>query len=83
MLKEEFTAPSDDFIKFLLSDGDIYEGRLMQNVVDRFRPIVKKSISQYINEVLNDRIKSALNTEENDLPESEIVVFRVLHTKIL
>ena len=66
LLKDEFLNPTDDFIKFVLSNG-IYEGRLMQNVIERFRPIVKKSISQYLNELVNDKIKNALNIDNMNL----------------
>lgn len=61
-LKREFAAPTDEFTRLILS-ADIYEGRLLQNVVDKFKPLVKKSISSYINEIVNDKIKTALNSE--------------------
>lgn len=61
-LKREFTTPSDEFTRLILS-SDIYEGRLLQNIVDKFKPLVKKSISAYINEIVNDKIKTALNSE--------------------
>lgn len=64
-LKQEFVNPSDDFTKVILS-ADIYEGRLYQNVIDRFKPLVKKAIAQYINELVNDKIKNALNSNDND-----------------
>lgn len=62
-LKQEFAAPSDELVKFVLS-ADIYEGRLYQNVIDKFKPLVKKSITQYINEIVNDKIKNALNNND-------------------
>lgn len=72
-LKDEFLSPSDDFTKLVLSSG-IYEGRLMQNIVDKFKPIVKKSISQYVNELVNDKIKNALNLQDTTpSPEGEII----------
>lgn len=72
-LKEEFAAPSDAFVKHILSSG-IYEGRFMQNIVDKFKPIVKKSISQYINELVNDKIKNALNINDSEaLPAGEVI----------
>lgn len=64
-LKQEFANPSDEFTKTILS-SNIYEGRLYQNVIDKFRPIVKKSISQYINELVNDKIKNALSSNNGD-----------------
>lgn len=63
VLREIFTSPSDDFIRFILGCG-VYEGVKTQNVLERYAPIVKKSITTYINELVNDRIQSALNKEE-------------------
>lgn len=66
-LKSEFTNPSDEFTKLIIS-SNIYEGRLYQNIIEKFKPIVKKSIAQYINELVNEKIKNALNS---DNPEDE------------
>lgn len=64
-VKREFANPSDDFIKLILS-ADIYEGRLYQNIIDKFKPLVKKSLSQYISDLVNDKIKIALNSGDTD-----------------
>lgn len=64
-LKQEFINPSDELTKVILS-ADIYEGRLYQNVIDKFKPLVKKAIAQYINELVNDKIKNALNSNNSD-----------------
>lgn len=66
--KEQFNSPSDDFIKFILSSG-VYDGVKTQNVIDKYSPIVKKSLNQYINELVNERIQNALNKE--DIKEAE------------
>lgn len=63
VLREIFTNPSDDFIRFILGCG-VYDGVKTQNVLDRYAPIVKKSITTYINELVNERIQSALNKED-------------------
>ncbi len=70
-LKQEFSSPSDDFVKLILS-SEIYSGRLYQNIVDRFRPLVKKSFSQYINEIVNDKIKTALSNDDTAEPNEQI-----------
>ncbi len=69
-LKQEFANPSDDFVKLILS-SDIYGGRLYQNVVDKFKPIVKKSFNQYISEIVNDKIKTALNSDDTESESTE------------
>lgn len=71
-LKGEFSSPSEDFTRLVLSAG-IYDGRFTQHVMERFKPIVKKSISQYINELVNEKIKNALSIENADTPSGEIV----------
>lgn len=71
ILKEEFTNPSDDFTKLILSLG-VYEGRFTQGIVDKFKTIVKKSVAQYLNELVNDKIKNALNIENENI-QSEVV----------
>ena len=69
VLREIFVEPSDDFIRFILSCG-VYDGVKTQNVLDRYTPIVKRSISSYINELVNEKIQSALTKDE---PQSSIV----------
>jgi hypothetical protein len=60
-ISDEFSVPSDNFIKLLLSD--IYAGVKTQRIIDDFRHIVKNSLSQYVNELINERLKTALTTE--------------------
>jgi hypothetical protein len=70
-LKEEFSSPSDDFIRFILGTG-VYDGVKTQNVVDRYKPIVQRTVNNYINELVNDKIQNALiKEEEKSIPEVE------------
>lgn len=71
LLRAEQENPTDDFIRFILNG--IYEGQKNQKVIDKFRPIVKKSFSSYINETMNQKISSALNGQEETEEEEEIV----------
>lgn len=67
-LNKEMQAPDDDFVRFIISS--FYNGVKTQNVVDRFRPIVKKSLNQFVSDFMNDKIKILLN-ENNDTAEVE------------
>lgn len=67
-LNKEMQAPDDDFVRFIISS--FYNGVKTQNVVDRFRPIVKKSLNQFVSDFMNDKIKTLLN-ESNDTDEFE------------
>lgn len=60
-LSKEIEEPSEAFVKLILSE--IYEGQKNQKVVDKFKPIIKKSFNSFINELLNQKISSALNSE--------------------
>ena len=69
MFSQELQNPSDEFVKLFL--GAVYTGHRTQNIIDKFRPILKKSLNQYINILMNDKIKTALEgseviEEEND-----------------
>ncbi len=59
-LYEQFSCPSDEFIRFFLQG--VYSGVKTQSVVDRFRPILKASMQEFISETMNDKIKSALSS---------------------
>lgn len=50
-LKDIFKNPPDDFIRFLIKDFS--DTRITSNVIDRFRPIVKKSIYHAILEIVS------------------------------
>lgn len=71
----QLQQPNDDFVKFFLNGT--YEGKFMQSVVDRFRPVLKKALNDYISELMNDKIKNALGTsaeiESAEEPKEEIV----------
>ena len=69
--KKELAAPSDAFTKFILS-SDIHSGKVYQNTIDKFKPLVKKALTQYISELVNDRIKIALNSSDDVAEETNI-----------
>ncbi|MBD5799698.1 DNA polymerase III subunit epsilon [Bacillus pseudomycoides] len=52
IIKELFKNPSDDFLRFLIKDFS--STRITNNVLDRFRPIVKKAINQTLLEIISD-----------------------------
>lgn len=72
ILFSELASPSDDFTKFFLSKA--YDGRQTQSIVDKFKPVLKKSLNAYISELMNDKIKQAFesssNVTETGSPES-------------
>lgn len=57
----QLREPSDSFIKFILAN--MYDGVKTQAVIDKFRPLIKTTLNNYISELMNERITSALKTE--------------------
>lgn len=62
ILDAELEDPSDDFVRFFASR--IYSGRLTQSVMEQFADIVKEARKQFLNEKINARLKSALDSSE-------------------
>lgn len=50
-LKELFKNPSDEFIRFIIKDFS--NSRITNNVIERFRPIVKKAISNAVIDIVS------------------------------
>jgi len=66
----QFQTPEDDFVKFLASR--VYDGILTQKVREQFAELTKKATSQYLNDRINERLKSAMAGERvvTSVPES-------------
>lgn len=59
----ELAQPSEEFVRFFL-DG-VYSGQKNRAVIDRFTPVVRKSLNQYISDTMNEKIKTALGNDEH------------------
>lgn len=68
-LKKELEDPSDDFVRFMINE--FYVGVKNKNVVDKFRPIVKKALTQFTTDFMNEKIQIALgeNTTTDVTPK--------------
>lgn len=58
VIHAQFNNPEDDFVKFFASR--VYDGMLTQKVRETFLNLTKKAASQYINDQVNERLKSAI-----------------------
>lgn len=86
-MASQFTQPDDDFVRFFASR--IYEGVITQKVREQFALLTKKAASQFLNDQINDRLKSAISgvplltpaervvsesqPETNDAPEDRVL----------
>ncbi len=73
-LNQQWEEPNDEFIKFILSD--VYQGVKTKKVIDNFRGTVQKSLTQFVNEKVNDKLQKALNSSsasEEHIVEGEVL----------
>lgn len=56
----EFKEPSPEFVKLLTQR--VYDGRFTQAVQEKFTGLVEKALRQFLNDRVNDRLKTALGT---------------------
>ncbi|MGC3995393.1 MAG: type I restriction enzyme HsdR N-terminal domain-containing protein [Propionicimonas sp.] len=57
-VNDMFVEPPDDFVRLLVSR--VYQGPITAKVRELFTGIVRKSLAQFVNDRVNDRLKTAL-----------------------
>jgi len=65
MLSREFSAPREEFIRFVISK--VYSGNITAKVREEFTPIVKRGLRQFLNEQVNARLRTAIESEAQTL----------------
>lgn len=60
--EKEIQQPSDEFIRLIFKR--FFSGQITANRLDIFREYTQKAITSYINELINTRLKSALNISQ-------------------
>ncbi len=75
ILSSQLRTPDDDFLRVFISR--IYDGQITQKVKEQFLPITVKAFSQFINDQVNSRLKSALTretaSEQEDQEKIEVI----------
>ncbi|EQF22320.1 type I restriction enzyme R family protein [Clostridioides difficile CD160] len=69
-LNMQLENPSDEFVRFIIND--FYNGIKTQNVVEKFRPIVKRSLSQFVNDFMNEKLKLLLENDNEDYEKKKV-----------
>lgn len=74
IMAEQFESPAEDFVRFFLSY--VYNGVKTQSIIQQFTDIVKRALTQFMNESINQRLQSAISagsvverTIESDEPD--------------
>lgn len=61
-ISKEFANPSPDFVRFF--GKQVYDGVFSQKVLEQFTALTKRTIGSYINDIISDRLKAAIKTDE-------------------
>jgi len=67
IMTNELNNPTPNFVKFFV--GHVYSGQKTEKVITQFTDIVKKSLNNFITDLINDRLKAAL--EKENVKDSE------------
>lgn len=62
IISKEFVSPSPEFVKYFARQ--VYDGVITAKLLEQFTYLTKKSLSVYINDLISERLKSALKTED-------------------
>lgn len=58
-IASQFNSPSDEFVKFFATR--VYDGMITQKVREQFGDLTRKAMAQFLNDQINDRLKSAMS----------------------
>lgn len=65
ILAKEFANPSPDFVKHFTKQ--VYDGMITAKLLEQFTALTRRSISNYINDLISERLKSALKSEDDSV----------------
>ena len=69
ILAEQFSAPEEEFVRFFASR--VYDGALTTKVKAQFLEITTKALKLFLNDSINDRLKSAIGATTRTFSESK------------
>ncbi|MBE9467093.1 MAG: type I restriction enzyme HsdR N-terminal domain-containing protein [Bacteroidetes bacterium] len=72
ILIQELAEPSEKFVRFFIKEIDSSK-IITKKVIEQSTEIVKKATNQAFKDIVNDRLKSALNKEEETVVEEDAI----------
>lgn len=70
LISQEFLNPSPELVKFFAKQ--VYPTNISAKVLELFTTLTKKSIQQYISDLITERLKTALTKEDEALKSKEV-----------
>lgn len=68
ILTEQLQDPSEDFVR--LFAAQVYQGRMTQSVKEQFTEMTRRAFRQFINDRVQERLKSALASESTPVEQA-------------
>ena len=76
ILIQELNDPSDDFTRYFAKI--VYPSMVTAKVLEQFKGLVKRSYNQFVNDTISERLKSALNNQQQqeikEETETEVLI---------
>lgn len=69
VMAEQINNPSEEFVRFFVPQ--VYNGRMTQAVRDQLTHATRRALKQFINDQVNERIKTALGGETRIVAEAD------------
>jgi len=84
LIVKEISDPSEDFTRYFAKT--VYPSIVTAKVLDMFKSLVKRTFNQYINDAINERLKTALATEQqkaDQIAKEELTTNITEDTKVI
>jgi len=64
IINDEFNSPGEDFVRLFAKR--VYSGQVTARIIEQFTGLMKRSLNVYVNDRINERLKSALSSEPKE-----------------
>ena len=71
VFSKDIQEPSDELVSYF--SNSVYDGKKTSKVIEKFRPLVKTALNQFISETMNDKLKSAFGEDVSATETSQSV----------
>ena len=81
VLGEEMKGPCDEFVRFVLNRID-YPGVRTKSRIEQFAPVVQQAFAQFVKDIIDARLKSALERGNEQPPDASVEDVQVAPVEI-
>lgn len=75
VIAEQFASPSEAFVKYFIAE--LNPGKLSSAARDQFTHATQRALTSFVNDQINQRLKSALGSETRIIPDAEATPVKV------